>query len=126
MPIALDHLIVRVKDIEESVAFYTQVLGLRDAGGRDPFTVLRVTPELTLQLAPWGTQGGDHLAFAMGASEFEATFARVRAAGIAYGDRFDAVGNMMGPGEEAGARGMGKALYFFDPNRHLIEIRTYD
>jgi hypothetical protein len=36
-----------------------------------------------------------------------------------------AVGNMQGPGEEDGARGAGQAVYFFDPNQHLIEIRYY-
>jgi hypothetical protein len=28
-------------------------------------------------------------------------------------------------GEEAGARGPAPTLYFNDPNKHLIEIRTY-
>jgi hypothetical protein len=32
---------------------------------------------------------------------------------------------MKGPGEESGARGNGQAVYIFDPNRHLIEIRSY-
>ena len=125
MPIALDHLILRVNDAGESLAFYTKVLGLTYEGRREPFAVLRVTPELTLQLAAWGTPGGEHLAFAMEPREFDATFARVREAGIPYGDSFESVGNMKGPGEEAGARGMGKAVYFFDPSKHLIEIRSY-
>jgi len=62
----------------------------------------------------------------MNGEEFENVFKRLREAGIAYGDAFDRVGNMKGPGEESGARGIGKAVYFFDPNRHLIEIRSYD
>ena len=49
----------------------------------------------------------------------------MRAAGIPYGDSFHTVGNLQGPGEEGGARGMGKAVYVLDPNRHLIEVRTY-
>ena len=59
-------------------------------------------------------------------AEFDAVFRRVREAGIAYGDSFHGVGNMCGPGDEGGARGPGKALYFFDPSKHLIEIRYYE
>ena len=67
-----------------------------------------------------------HLAFALPRDEFQATFDRVKAAGIPYGDSFHTVGNMQGPGNEAGSRGDGEAVYFFDPNQHLIEIRHYD
>ena len=123
--IALDHLILAVKDPQESVDFYTGILGLTFEGVRDPFHVLRVNEDLTLQLAPWGTKGGEHLAFALTPDEFTAAFDRIKAAGIDYGDSFDSVGNMQGPGEEPGARGNGPTVYCFDPNQHLIEIRTY-
>ncbi len=126
MAISLDHLILRVNAREESVRFYTEILGLSYEGEREPFSVVRVTPELTLQLAPWGTEGGEHLAFAMTREEFEAAFGRIRAAGIEFGDSFHSVGNMKGPGEESGARGPGRSLYCFDPSRHLIEIRHYE
>ena len=122
----LDHLILVVNDQAASIAFYTDILGLRREGDRPPFAVIRVTPDLVLQLAPWGTTGGQHLAFALAAAEFDDAFRRVRDAGIAYGDAFNAVGNMRGPSDEPGARGAGKAVYFFDPNQHLIEIRHYD
>ncbi|MDH3687252.1 MAG: VOC family protein [Myxococcales bacterium] len=125
MPIQLDHLILKVNDLPESVAFYQDVLGLAAEGPTGPFEVLRVTPELTLQLAPWGTEGGEHLAFAFEPAEFDAAFSRLQAAGVAYGDSFHSAENMQGPGEEDGARGPGRAIYFFDPNRHLIEIRSY-
>jgi catechol 2,3-dioxygenase-like lactoylglutathione lyase family enzyme len=122
----LDHLILAVNDRDETLAFYTTILGLHHDGEAPPFSVLRVTDRLTLQIAPWGTGGGEHLAFAMSRAEFDDVFARVRAAGIPYGDSFHAVGNMQGPGDEPGARGPGKALYFFDPSKHLIEIRHYE
>lgn len=125
MAIALDHLILAVNDAAESVRFYSELLGLLDEGNDGPFSVLRVSPELTIQLAPWGTKGGQHLAFALSRPDFDAAFDRVKASGIRYGDGFDAVGNMRGPGEESGARGPGLAVYFFDPNQHLIEIRSY-
>lgn len=121
----LDHLILRVNDVTESVRFYAEVLGLTHEDEREPFAVVRVTPDFTIQLAPWGTTGGEHLAFAMPRAEFEEVFRKVREAGIAFGDSFHSVGNMKGPGKESGARGPGASLYFFDPNKHLIEIRHY-
>jgi catechol 2,3-dioxygenase-like lactoylglutathione lyase family enzyme len=126
MNVQLDHMILAVNDRDESVSFYTEILGLLYEGEREPFSVLRVTPEFTLQLAPWGTTGGEHLAFAMSRPEFDEMFRTIKDQGIPFGDSFHDVGNMRGPGEEDGARGLGKALYLFDPNRHLVEIRHYD
>ena len=125
MAIELDHLILAVNDRQRSIEFYATVLGLTYEGDREPFAILRVSPNLVLQLAPWGTSGGDHLAFAMTRGEFDAVFQRIRAAGIPYGDAFDAVGNGRGPGDADGARGSGQSLYCFDPSRHLIEVRYY-
>jgi catechol 2,3-dioxygenase-like lactoylglutathione lyase family enzyme len=118
-------MILGVNDRDESVAFYTDVMGFACEGETGPFTVIRVNPDLTLQLSPWGTSGGEHLAFAMSEADFGATFARIVAAGIPYGDSFHDVGNMRGPGIEPGARGDAPAVYVFDPNQHLIEIRHY-
>ena len=122
----LDHLILHVSDVERTVHFYTDILGLTNEGKSEPFTIVRVTADFTIQLAPWGTKGGEHLAFAMPLAEFTEVFRRVRDAGIEFGDSFHSVGNMKGPGEEDGARGLGASLYLFDPNKHLIEIRHYE
>ncbi len=122
----LDHIILKVNDLAASVAFYTEVLGFVLAGTDGPFTVIRVGPECQLQLAPWGTPGFEHYAFAVSSAEFEAIFARIKVAGIAHGPAFDSVGTNTTPGEEAGARGLAPTLYFNDPNKHLLEIRTYE
>jgi catechol 2,3-dioxygenase-like lactoylglutathione lyase family enzyme len=121
----LDHLILPVNDRDESVDFYVRILGFAYEREQPPFSVVRVTPDLTLQIAPWGSDGGMHLAFAMTRTEFDATFGRLRESAIEYGDSFHAVGNMQGPGEEPGSRGPGPTIYFFDPSKHLIEIRYY-
>ena len=135
MAIQLDHMILAVNDRKKSIEFYVGILGLKYEGDREPFSTLRVTPEFTLQIAGWGTKGGEHLAFAMSRKEFDEVFRRVIDAKIEYGDQFDKVGNMRGPGDETaasissaggGARGAGRNLYFFDPSRHLIEIRHYE
>ena len=121
----LDHLIVKVNDLHASIAFYTSVLGFAHDGRDGPFGVIRVNPQLVLLLAPYGTQGFEHYAFAVSSSDFEAIFSRIRAAGIDHGPSFDSVGTNTGPGGDTGARGMATALYFNDPNRHLLEIRCY-
>ncbi|HEY3638867.1 MAG TPA: VOC family protein [Rhizomicrobium sp.] len=126
MTIAPDHLILAVNDRRRSLIFYEEIVGFRHEGEDGPFSMLRVSPDFMIQLAAWGTSGGEHLAFAMTKPEFDAIFARLKMAGIDYGDRFDSVGNMKGPGDETGARGMGKTIYFFDPDRHLLEIRHYE
>jgi catechol 2,3-dioxygenase-like lactoylglutathione lyase family enzyme len=122
----LDHIILKVNDLETSVAFYTTVLGFALEGTDGPFTVLRAGPDCQLQLAPWGTPGFEHYAFAVSAAEFEAICSRIKTAGIPYGPTFDSVGTNTGPGKESGARGLGPTLYFNDPNKHLLEIRFYE
>jgi catechol 2,3-dioxygenase-like lactoylglutathione lyase family enzyme len=61
----LDRIIMKVNDLDASVAFYTGVLGFTAEGTDGPFTVLRVGPDFLIQLAPWGTPGFEHYAFAV-------------------------------------------------------------
>ena len=123
---AIDHLILNVNDISASVDFYVNVLGFRTDGQNGPFTVIRVNEDFTLLLAPWGTGGNEHLAFALSRESFDKSFAVIKDKGIPYGDSFHSVGNNLGPGAESGARGLAPTLYMNDPNNHLIEIRTYE
>jgi catechol 2,3-dioxygenase-like lactoylglutathione lyase family enzyme len=116
MAVTLDHLILSVNDIGSSIDFYTKLLGFDYEGDRDPFSIIRVNPDLILQLAPWQTSGGEHLASEMPRPEFGTVVDRVRAQGLEYGDSFHSVGNMRGPGTEHGARGPGDVVYFFDPS----------
>jgi catechol 2,3-dioxygenase-like lactoylglutathione lyase family enzyme len=123
---AIDHLILNVNEVPATVDFYVNVLGFQLEGEDGPFTVIRVNEGFTLQLAPWGTVGNEHLAFALSREAFDKAFARVKEKGIPYGDSFHSVGNNLGPGVESGARGPAPTLYMNDPHNHLIEIRTYD
>jgi len=122
----IDHLILNINEVASSVDFYVNVLGFKLEGKDGPFTVIRVSDDFTLQLAPWGTSGNEHLAFALSRAAFDNVFERVKEKGIPYGDSFHAVGNNNGPGVESGAKGPAPTLYMHDPNKHLIEIRTYD
>lgn len=125
----IDHLILDVNDVAESARFYTEVLGFANEGLSEPFTVIRVSPDFVILLGPWPTEGGEHLAFAMPRAEFDAVFERLRASAIPFGDEFHAVGNMQGPRREdrkGGARGIATSVYFYDPNKHLLELRHYE
>jgi catechol 2,3-dioxygenase-like lactoylglutathione lyase family enzyme len=123
---AIDHLILNVNEVSSSVDFYVNVLGFELEGEDGPFTVIRVNEDFTLQLAPWGTGGNEHRAFALSREAFDAAFARVKEKEIPFGDSYHSVGNNSGPGVDSGARGPAPTLYMNDPNNHLIEIRTYD
>lgn len=123
---AIDHLILSVNDRDESLRFYCDVLGLANDGERAPFVQVRVSPDFVILLAPFGTEGNEHLAFSLSGSEFDAAFQRIRSAGLQYGDRFDQASNMKGPGTAEGARGETRSLYLLDPNRHLIELLYYE
>ena len=122
----IDHLILNVNEVDASVEFYVNVLGFKLEGQDGPFTVLRVSDDFILLLAPWGTGGNEHLAFALSRVEFDRAFGAVKEKGIPYGDSFHSVGTNTGPGIESGAKGLGPTLYMNDPNKHLIEIRTYE
>lgn len=122
----LDHIILKVNDMNESVGFYTTIMGFENAGTDGPFTVIRVGAKFQMQLAPWGTEGFEHYAFSVSKTEFDDIFTRVKTAGLDYGPTFDSVGTNTGPGKESGAKGEAPTIYFNDPNKHLIEIRTYE
>lgn len=123
---SIDHLILKVNDLEQSVAFYRDVLGFVVECVDGPFTILRVSPDFQIQLAPYGTAGMEHYAFALSRVEFDQVIARLEASGIPRGPTFNSVGKQSGVGRESGARGLAATVYFNDPNNHLLEIRTYE
>ena len=125
MTTVLDHTIVPVRDREKSVEFYTRIFGFEDLGEAGPFLAVRVNETFNLDFAVSDDFRNIHYAFAMEAAEFEAAFARIRESGISYGDSPFARDNMQGPGMTLGAKGDGKAVYFDDPDGHVLEIKTY-
>jgi catechol 2,3-dioxygenase-like lactoylglutathione lyase family enzyme len=122
----LDHIILKINDLADSIEFYTRIMGFSNEGEDGPFTIIRTAPHFQMQLAPWGSAGNEHYAFSVSADEFDAIFRRVKDAGIDYGPSFHSVGTNTGPGVESGARGEAPTLYFNDPSNHLIEIRSYE
>jgi lactoylglutathione lyase len=124
-----DHTNWRVKDVERSLGFYRDVLGLEPFGldeykrGEHPLVSLWVTPEFILHLRPdpafeaVSTGGYDHLALVVEGTNLDALAERLTNAGVEIERRSENV---------VGARGTGAALYVRDPDGYLIELKLYD
>ena len=130
MTAVLDHTIVPVKDQDESVEFYTRVLGFHydGRGGMDDvFAVIRLNDSFTLDLQRSDNipNPGIHYAFAMDRAQFDRAFQAIKDAGISFGDGPRDKTNMRGPGISTGARGETLSVYFSDPSGHRLEIITY-
>ncbi|KRA75697.1 hypothetical protein ASD78_06925 [Lysobacter sp. Root667] len=120
----IDHLILRVSDAKASVLFYRRVLDLAHEGEAGPFQVLRINDDCVLDLLSEPPKDPVHLAFHLDRDAFEVVRDRLRAMEVAFGgDPFVRDGRSA---QQYGARGWAEALYFFDPDRHNIEVRTHD
>jgi catechol 2,3-dioxygenase-like lactoylglutathione lyase family enzyme len=118
-------MILRVRSQTESVRFYQQVLAFRHEGRAGPFDILRVHEGFTLDLMEQVPHDPVHLAFCLQRAAFETIHGRLVQLNIPLGNGpFDRSG---GPAAKSlGARGMADSLYFYDPDEHNIEIRTYE
>ncbi len=125
MGTVLDHTIVPAIDPQESVRFYTTIMGFQQGENFGPFEVVRVNQDLTLDIAQAESTLELHYAFAMDREAFDAVFDRIKTAGLTYGDGPFSSGNMRGPGKTHGAHGLADSVFFHDPSGHMIEIRSY-
>ncbi len=126
MEARIDHMIVPVNELEDSLAFYCDLLGFAKDAEQGPFQGVRVSESFLMLLSPYGTRGGLHLAFSFPAARFEAIFADIRAKNLEYGDQFDATSNGKGPTPQPGATGEIPAVYLLDPSKNLIELRCLE
>ena len=127
---AIDHVVLVVKDIPTTLAFYRDVLGLEVLGeeewkrGERRFPSLKVGSAnmLNVHLAdyPHGAlnpqPGSDDLCFVWD-GPIEDAVAILRAKNVPI---------EIGPVERRGARGvMGTSAYFRDPDGNLLELMSY-
>lgn len=124
-----DHTNWRVRDLERSLRFYCDVLGLEPFGleehrwGERPIVSLRVSRDFILHLRPdpafepGPTGGYDHLALVVEGTDPEALAWHLREAGVEIERTLKNI---------VGARGEGEALYVRDPDGYLIELKLYD
>lgn len=127
--IGFDHVNIKSRDMQRSIDFYTEVLGLRlvrldqDSAGRIRFVAVRIGDGLIdIQPAPdgdWDAErtGLNHIALLIEPTDLETIAARCREQDIPITE---------GPVARQGAYGMGHALYIQDPDGHGIELKHYE
>lgn len=120
----LDHLVLTVRDIEATCAFYEEVLGMRrqDFGegrvalhyGRQKIN-LHPHPTPVDLVAEQPLPGSADLCFVAGQA-IKSVIAHLEACGVPI---------EWGPGERSGAEGAITSVYCRDPDNNLIEIASY-
>lgn len=121
MTVVINHIVVHCHDKEQSAAFVADVLGLPEPTTFHRFKVVRLDNGATLDFldSPDHEIVWEHFAFLVGESDFDAIFARIQKRNIQFwADPFSKL-----PGEINTDDG-GRAIYFKDPNNHLLEILT--
>ena len=123
-----DHTNWRVRDLDASLSFYRDVLGLEPFGleeyhrGERPLVSLRITDDFILHLTPdpefeRGPTGGyDHLALVVEGAQPDELAERLREENVEVERQFESI---------TGAHGEGPALYLRDPDGYRIELKFY-
>jgi catechol 2,3-dioxygenase-like lactoylglutathione lyase family enzyme len=141
---AFDHLVLRCADVEVTLAWYVDVLGLEpvrvDEWRREaaPFPSVRVSPDTIIDLIPGGSPPSPTVA-----AEGESSESLEPSAAAGGLPRLDHLGLLLeppdleapaesrpshvvdGPSVRFGARGLGTSLYVLDPDGLTVELRHY-
>jgi catechol 2,3-dioxygenase-like lactoylglutathione lyase family enzyme len=121
--IGFDHLVLNCADVEASLAWYTDQLGLEALrvtewrSGVAPFPSVRIDDTTIIDLLDASRSGEnvDHLCLVLEPTDLHV---------LATSGRFDVVGD--GPiAGLFGARGVATSLYVRDPDGNLVELRCY-
>jgi catechol 2,3-dioxygenase-like lactoylglutathione lyase family enzyme len=119
MAIFLNHTIVPARDKVAAARFFAEIFGLACKEQGDHFVPVRVNETLTLLFDEEPSFDSHHYAFHVSDAEFDAIFARVQKAGLAFGS----VPWSMEDGKLNNWNG-GRGVYFKDPNGHVLELMT--
>jgi catechol 2,3-dioxygenase-like lactoylglutathione lyase family enzyme len=120
MSVELNHTIVAAHDKKASAQFLADLLGLETSAPFGPFIPVNTHNGVTLDyMETEGEIVPQHYAFLVSEDDFDAIFARIRAAGLTYwADPYHRRVN------EINTNDGGRGAYFDDPNGHNMEILT--
>lgn len=135
--VEMDHIVLNVRDIDRSLQFYIDVLGLEGErvgefkDGKVGFPSVRINKDTVIDLFPLA--GGEslkvpasndgklegnmnHFCMVVEKSNFDTALESLESRGITIRE---------GPVSRWGARGRATSIYFLDPDGNEIEIRAY-
>ncbi|MCH9640004.1 MAG: VOC family protein [Betaproteobacteria bacterium] len=121
MTITLNHTIVPCFNKVESAKSYCRLFGFEYIGEFSRFIVVRVNDTLCLDFDSRENFESHHYAFKVSEQEFDEIFERLQSENVHYGSGPSEVDDMK-INHNYGGRG----VYFYDQNRHLLEILTAD
>jgi catechol 2,3-dioxygenase-like lactoylglutathione lyase family enzyme len=125
---ALDHIVLNVANVEQSLHFYQTALGLGAERveawrrGEVGFPSVRVNESTIIDLVSesgspaQGRTNLAHFCLVTDSPNLEQAIQTLNSAGVAI---------ETGPVTRSGARGNALSIYFHDPDQNLIELRTY-
>ncbi len=126
----MDHIVLRVRDVETSLRFYTQILGLpaerveQWRAGKIRFPSARLNADTIIDFfasdqKPIGREGAknqDHYCMVIEPTDMEELKAKFESIGVDI---------QAGPGKRWGSHGDGTSLYIYDPDDNVVELRHY-
>ncbi len=126
----MDHIVLRVKDVEESMRFYTEVLGLKPERveqwrkGEVRFPSARLNADTIIDffasdqqpISKEGARNQDHYCMVIEQMDMDELKSKFEAIGVEI---------QTGPGQRWGSHGDGISLYIYDPDNNVVELRHY-
>ncbi len=125
--VSLNHLVVNTRDVEGSISFYRDVLGMEILRldefreGKVGFVSDRVSQEIIIDIRPTKSEDAvtpnmDHFCLVLGPTDMNKLYEELKAKGI----------HMDGDVHPAwGAQGMGQQFKIWDPEGGKIALRCY-
>ena len=126
----MDHIVLRVKDVEASMNFYVEVLGLQPErvdqwrAGEVRFPSARLNADTIIDffasdqetIGRDGIKNQDHYCMVIEKTDMEELKTKFEAMGVDI---------QAGPGKRWGSHGDGISLYIYDPDNNVVELRHY-
>ena len=126
----MDHIVLRCEDVERSLSFYTEVLGLKAErveqwrAGEVRFPSARLNADTIIDffgsdqgpISKDGARNQDHFCMVIEPTDMDELKAKFEALGVEI---------QAGPGKRWGSHGDGISLYIYDPEDNVVELRHY-